>query len=233
MIEKPNDENEVDSALELIRSGREESTPEVHETIKTIVLQNLKAFGLPNNTERGLVKFVESRYSTDFKQVQAKNIGAELAHLSDHEKTLVYKYTLDAYEDLNESLWAGKESKFELYLNTVLSKLPDLRDLVYRGAALSQGQISRYKRAFEQKETLVELGFTSASKSRQVAEMYSKSNTLYRIISKSGKEVEQLAFFGIQGPQNEREVLFRSKTKFKVLGLKTENGKNFITLEEV
>jgi hypothetical protein len=193
----------------------------------------LKDYGLPNSTEQKLNKFVDSRYSADLKAVKANQIGASLNHLSFHEKTLVYKYTLDAFEDLNEDLRAGKMPEFELYLNYILGKLPNFKDVVYRGCVLSKAQINRYKTAVEKKEPLVELGFTSASKSRQVAEMFSKGNTIFRIISKTGKSIEALSFHGIQSPLNEREVLFKSRTSFKALGLKDENSKIIITLEEM
>lgn len=63
--------------------------------------------------------------------------------------------------------------------------------------------------------------------------MFSKGNTIFRIISKSGKSIEALSFHGIQSPMNEQEVLFKSKTSFKALGAKNENGKFLITLEEM
>jgi NAD:arginine ADP-ribosyltransferase len=229
---KTGDDDTFDSFMERIQRGFDESTPEVHQTIIEIVLQNLKEYGLPNNFERNLTKYVNERFASILKQIKTKHIGTTITQLTDHEKVLVYKYTLDAYEDLNEDLRAGKESEFELYLNAVLVKLPDFKDLVYRGSALSKAQIARYQTALEQKEKLTELGFTSASKSRQVAEMFSKGNTIFRIISKTGKAIEELSFHGVQSPQNEKEVLFRSKTNFKVLGVKEENGKFLITLEE-
>lgn len=141
----------VENAVMLSRDRRqryvEESTPEVHQTIIEIVLQNLKEYGLPNNFERNLAKFVNERFASILKQFKTKPIGTPTTQLTDHEKVLVYKYTLDAYEDLNEGLRAGKESEFELYLNAVLTKLPDCKDLVYRGAALTKAQIARYETA--------------------------------------------------------------------------------------
>ncbi len=180
-----------------------------------------------------LKEFVEYRFGSALSQVISMKIGNNIDFLSTHEKTLVFKYSLDAYEDLNESLRAGKESEFELYLNYVLEKLPNVKDVVYRGCVLSKAQIERYKMAVEKKELLVEPGFTSASKSRKIAEMFSKGNTIFRIISKSGKSIEALSFHGIQSPMNEQEVLFKSKTSFKALGVKNENGKFLITLEEM
>jgi hypothetical protein len=183
--------------MERVQRGIDESTPEVHQTITEIVLQNLREYDLPNNFERNLAKFVNERYTSILKQIKTKNIGAAITQLSYLEKALVYKYTLDNYEDLNENLRAGKESEFALYLNAVLAKLPDFKDLVYRGSALTKAQIARYQLALENKEILTELGFTSASKSRQVAEMFGKGNTIFRIISKTGKAIEQLSFHGV------------------------------------
>lgn len=91
-----------------------------------------------------LKEFVEYRFGAALNQVIFMKIGDNIDFLSTHEKTLVFKYSLDAYEDLNESLRAGKESEFELYLNYVLEKLPNVKDVVYRGCVLSKAQIERY-----------------------------------------------------------------------------------------
>jgi len=52
------------------------------------------------------------------------------------------------------------------------------------------------------------------------------------IFCKTGKNIEALSYFGIN-IQNEREVLFKSKVKFKVLRFKEASNHFEITLEEI
>jgi len=52
-------------------------------------------------------------------------------------------------------------------------------------------------------------------------------------MSKTGKEIEEFSFFGNKSPQNEKEVLFKSKTQFRVLEVNESDTVIKIMLEEV
>ncbi len=182
--------------------------------------------------EPEIEKFVKARYPGALQEVIRQNIGEELPFLSIYEKTLVYEYTNEGYENLNETLWAGKESEFERYLNAVLDKLPDYVGVVHRGTVLTKNEVERYILAFEQNSLITEPAFTSASKSILTAGVFSKGKVLFQIFSKSGKEIDTLSFYGRRSEQDEKEVLFKSKTQFLVGEVRVEGEKIFITLVE-
>jgi hypothetical protein len=159
--------------------------------------------------------------------------------LSIDEKVIVYAYTQDKYEDLNEILRSSKGqnvNEFAKHLKQVLKKIPpyaDANDLVYRGAFLTERELQVYKDAFEQKSPIVEYHFLSTSKIKSIAN-YWATNTLFKINPKRGCSVEEIAFHGVNGGQNEYEVLFTCNTKFAVLNItKTPENTYEIMMEEV
>ena len=73
----------------------------------------------------------------------------------------------------------------------------------------------------------------SCSKSKLLSLFFSES-PLFIIKSRKGKDIEKIAKFDEDSyGQNEKEVLFCSNSRFKVLDIKEENNKIIITLEEV
>ena len=57
-------------------------------------------------------------------------------------------------------------------------------------------------------------------------------NVLFRLYSRSGKEIEKIAKFGTSNPQNEKEVLFKPNSRFKMLEITQETNYSLITMEE-
>jgi len=53
------------------------------------------------------------------------------------------------------------------------------------------------------------------------------------IYSRTGKNIEAFAKYGIYYPQNEKEILFRPNLRFKVLQVTKQHHKTLITLEEI
>jgi hypothetical protein len=51
-----------------------------------------------------LLQYVIFNYSREFEEVKSRNIGNINNNLSLEEQTLIYKYTEDGYESLNEQL---------------------------------------------------------------------------------------------------------------------------------
>ncbi len=134
---------------------------------------------------------------------------------------------------MNEDLRDGKDNKYERYLNQALEKLPNYEEESYRGVALSQTKIDFYKKAEENDNEITEPAFISSSKSMRVAQSFSRGNTIFIIASKTGKEIEQFSFYGSQSPQNEKEVLFKSKSKFRVIKVNDSQNITLISLEEI
>jgi hypothetical protein len=130
-------------------------------------------------------------------------------------------------------LRAGKEHPMAALLNEALEKLPDYRGFVFRGAILSNLAKEDYKYKLEQKMPLEEPGFLSTSLSRNIANQFNRSDTLFRIYSFHGKPIERYSFHGLSNPFNEKEVLFRSKTRFHIIDVEEMSGTMLITLEEI
>lgn len=63
--------------------------------------------------------------------------------------------------------------------------------------------------------------------------MYFGPNTLFRMKSRSAKEIEKIAKFGAYSATNEKEVLFRPNCSFKVLEITNQGTYALITMEEI
>lgn len=181
------------------------------------------------------------------KKYCEKHLTAELAivsqepRLSAHEelslydKAIIYKYSEDGYESLNESLRGSKGKRKGEYcelLEQALNKLPNYQGLVYRGAKLTKKEIKVYQDGLTNGNAITEHAFISTSRSQLIAGAWIK-NCLFTIYSKSGKQIENIAYFGIDSAQNEKEILFRPNTEFKVLEVTKLDIFTLITMEEL
>lgn len=184
-----------------------------------------------------LINFVEEYFHWEIDNYPDLEIDIANQNLSLHEKILLYKYTEDAYEYLNVNLRDGIGNsmilEYERHLNTVLSKLPDYAQVVYRGIYLNETQIQRYTDAFQNNQDIQEDSFISTSKSRTTATELTGGNTLFRIISHHGKNIEQFSYHGSNSADNEEEILFASKTQFRILAVTNEDDLTLITMEEL
>ena len=127
----------------------------------------------------------------------------------------------------------GEEiNDFGTYLNSSLNKLQRFEELVYRGVNLSKTELNRYINSFNKNLLVTEFSFISTSKSRLIA-MSFNGNVLFRIFSRTGKDIEKITKFGINGPYNEKEVLFHTNRKFRILDIKKEIAYSLITMEEI
>lgn len=186
-----------------------------------------------------------SQYDNDlFKSFRQD--AKEYAQSETHQKALqinnkirpaetfcVDKYTGDFFVDINYYLRNGGEPKeefFEKYrkvMNSALDKLESYKGTVYRGSDLSLEVINKYKKAAETGEPYTENYYLSTSKDR---EGVFDRNTMYQIKSKNGKQIEELSLFS-----EEKEVLFKEETKFKINSVyfDEEMNKNVIEMEEI
>ncbi|HEY8782805.1 MAG TPA: ADP-ribosyltransferase [Mucilaginibacter sp.] len=178
-----------------------------------------------------LLQYVITNCSREFEEVKSRNISDVLSF---EEQAIIYKYTEDGYERLNERLRIskGKEfSQFGKFLDKALAKLPNYEDVTYRAVDLTNTELQKYIDAKENNSILVEHSFISASKSKAIANGFGKS-CRFRIFSRSGKNIEEFAKYGINHPQNEKEILFRPNSRFKVLEVTKYEQYTLITLEE-
>ncbi|MGV3684467.1 MAG: ADP-ribosyltransferase [Daejeonella sp.] len=154
--------------------------------------------------------------------------------LSLYEKALIYKYSNDGYEDLNEYLRIskGENNDYGKLLNKCLNKLPNFEGLVYRCVNLTAAEVQIYIDAENQNKVVTEHPFVSTSKSELTANAYGR-NVKFVIYSKTGKEIEKFAKFGLHNPHNEKEVLFKSGRSFNVLEVTKDRGYTLIITEEV
>ena len=110
---------------------------------------------------------------------------------------------------------------FAAVLRDALDKLPDYSGRVVRGIDLAPKRLSRYRPG----DIVTEPWFTSATKGTPY-----RGNTLFHIRSRTGKDISTLS-----ADPDEREVLFRNRTRFRVLDVEfdDQNGYTLIDLEEV
>lgn len=180
-----------------------------------------------------LQKYVDRSLSQELNEVVNSYRKNELLDLSNYEKAIIYKYSDDGFEALNEALRENHTMPtLGRHLVHVLNKLPDYRLLCYRAVELSTAKLEKYYEAFEKGIVITERSFLSCSKSKSIALAFC-SSPLFIILSRQGKDIEKIAKFGINSGQNEGEILFKPNTKFNVLKITEEKSRIAITLEEV
>lgn len=138
-----------------------------------------------------------------------------LPELTVYEKAIIFKYSEDGYEDLNEKLRLseGKDiSDFGMLLDKCLGKLPDYQGRVYRGVDLSKYDLNRYSEAFQNNILITESFFISTSESQLASRMFGR-NVQFQIISKTGKSIREITKF------EEKEVLFKYNISFEILDI--------------
>ncbi|CAM4258542.1 ADP-ribosyltransferase exoenzyme [Pedobacter westerhofensis] len=180
-------------------------------------------------------QFARKYLGREIHEIERSARKNELPDLSVYEKAIIYKYSEDGYEQVNELLRStnGKtNSNFGTILNTCLSKLENFEGLVYRCASLNSFELKKYLDAEKDGEAIIEHSFISTTKSELTAISFGR-NTRFVIYSKTGKEIEKIAKYGKFDPANEKEVLFKSGRKFTILEVIKEAGYTLITMEEI
>lgn len=182
---------------------------------------------------RELNEYVHARLQDELKKINRLSTDI-LPELTVEEKAIIYKYTDDGYESLNEMLRnskGAKISKFGEYLSYVLSKLPNYNDVVFRGTKLYPSRLEKYKIAYENQTIIADFAFLSASQKKSIARQF--GTLIFEILSKNGKNIENISKFGLNSGQNEREILFPSGSKFLVRGIEKQDIYTLITLKEL
>lgn len=172
---------------------------------------------------RSTKEFVTQRLPDYLRKVEKDDIGKDITELNVYEKTLIYYYSIEGYLQLNEDLRDGKENEYEHHLNQALGKLPNYQGTVFRGSELNPWEIDFYRQAEKDDLEIVDLAFASASTSKYVAQEFSKGSVIFSIASKTGKSVEKLSFHG-----HEKEILFQSKCRFRLIAI--DDSENVLTI---
>ena len=181
-----------------------------------------------------LQKFVENNFPSTLIEVQSKGLSDVLLDI--YEITLIYHYSDSGFETVNEQLIKNKGailSEYAKLLVEVIEKLPCYSDLVFRGTTLNRIQKQRYTNTLTTDSIIQEPYFLSTSKSKLIANLFSKGDTLFTIFSKTGRSIEKFSKFGLYSGQNEKEVLFLPNTNFEILDITQNESTTLIVLEEI
>lgn len=144
-------------------------------------------------------------------------------------------YTDSSYRKMNKALRGDEPMTDDVaYLiaqaDKGLEEMPKYQDQVYRGATLPREVVSQYRVG----EVIEERAFTSSSIDTDVAFDFARMRpgqvrTRYTIQSKTGVYISRISEFG----EDEREVLFRPNTRFRVGRVQDFGDDIQIELEEV
>ena len=183
------------------------------------VLSEIKAINLLKKSEDYL------KYFDELKSGIVSRAFAKLLTLEE-EAVLRFYTTNKGYKNFNKALRGEvKMTEFfraqETLMNQALDKLPNYKQsgLLYRIENLSEEEI---KSIYKIGDTITNKHFTSSTyDSYAIAGAMEKRNytILIRIEGKNGKLIESLSTFG-----KEKEVIFKSKTKFKVIDIRETNN---------
>jgi hypothetical protein len=185
---------------------------------------------------KALNLFVHQNFQESFEIVRDSERANVLPMLTLEEKTIIYEYTNWEYLTVNSSLRESKGtnvSKFAQYLDTVLSKLPNYKNVVHRGTELPESVLNVFKYAFLNNIPIIEHGFLSTSCSQIIANTGFYGDYLFEIFSKTGKLIEAIAKNGTYSYESEEEVLFRKSTHFKVVDISKKSKNTLIILNEI
>ena len=179
--------------------------------------------------------YVTKHLAAEITEIKSSIKASVHPELSIYDKALIYKYSFDGYQELNEKLRKTNGKNTSVYgklLNEALNKLPNFFGLVYRKINLTRSQQSSYKKALKDSIYRKEPAFISASKNRNIANLL-PGNTLFIISSKTGKDIGKIAKFGEESSYNEFEFLFGPNKKFSVLDIEETSVLLTVIMEEI
>ena len=156
--------------------------------------------------------------------------------LKKEEIAVIYAYTEDMYEPLNELLRRSLgqiDTEFGKALDEILSKLPNFEGVVFRGTSLTHTSLMMYENALQNDALITEYGLMSASRKELRAKEFMRTSkngyaVLFTVISKHGRNIEKYSRY-----EGEGEVLFRANAKFETLNIDKSNDFITITLNEI
>ena len=161
------------------------------------------------------------------------HINPSVVDLTRDEYLSLHVYTTNLYEPINRGLRGLSPNDKEKWSNvsgdvdSALSKLAKNPDLRYEGDVFRGDEFSDelIEDLFPVGGVHQDAGFKSSSSNSEAA---FPGNTTTVIVSRSGVKIDDISV-----AEAEKEVLFRSGTKFRVLSREKISGHNYIELEEL
>ena len=158
-------------------------------------------------------EYANKYLENELKIIENSERKIVLPELTIFEKAIIYKYSDDGYEDLNENLRINNGANMPIFgklLSECLDKLPNFVDNIYRGVYLTADEYSRYLDAYLNDEIINEPFFISASRSILVGNQF--GNTHFEIFCRTGKNIESISKYPL-----EKEALLSNNCKFRVV----------------
>lgn len=183
-----------------------------------------------------IIEYCNKNLSSELEIIRTTGRANEFPQLNEFEKTIIYKYSDDGYENLNQQLRLNNgrnDTDFGKFLELSLFKLTDFNKIVYRGANLNSQELNKYIQAEKNNISIKEDCFISTTTSKLIATIGFQGNVLFMIYSRTGKSIEKITKFGIYNPPSEKEVLFVPNSEFRVLGIQQQQKYILITMEEI
>lgn len=217
---------------------------------------NLPYFVRDNQKQIGTLKvntytdeeraFTRARQTAEAMTRAITELGSLYPNIENTELAALHHYTKQGgnYRQLNKQLSKDELTAFNAASASLISKalvsLPAFKGTVYRGSIMKR---TEYERLYSGKSEITHNIFTSASKDAGVAWKFAsyrepsknEVRVLFEIQSKTGRDISNISEFnGNFTPVDQKEVLFKNETRFRITGTETDIfGNIYLKLNEL
>lgn len=217
---------------------------------------NLPYFVRDNHKQIGTLKvntytdeeraFTRARQTAEAMKRAITELGSLYPNIENTELAALHHYTKQGgnYRQLNKQLNKGELTDFNAasasLINKALASLPAFKGTVYRGSIMKR---TEYERLYAGKNEVTHNIFTSASKDAAVAWKFAsyrepgknEVRVLFEIQSKNGRDISNISEFnGNFTPVDQKEILFKNGTRFKIIATETDIfGNIYLKLKEL
>lgn len=210
-------------------ASKQQAKPGTHDAAYEQFTQEWK--GQPADLEQFKKQFeigYEDALDKVGRALSDPQVRALIGHVPVNELAAIVLYTQTFYIEMNGALRNRDKTAMNEYGNGIrladkaLSKMPVHQGWVRRGVEMMPADVvAKYVPGV----VVTEEAFTSSSRADEKA---FKGEVQFKILSKSGRDVQKLSRV-----EAEQEVLFRPGTKFVVVDKVREGDQTIITMEEV
>lgn len=154
--------------------------------------------------------------------------------LTERQRNAVIEYSKEGYKPLNNALWSGSPSRTireqASVLASALDLLPQVEGTLYRGIQGGVSEVTKILAANTEGTDVAWLGFTSTSTDRDFADYHrDQGGIMVHILNGKGADIS-----GISDKPNEKEVLLKNGTRFKVeKSLRLEDGTRMLIMRQL